>query len=94
MIQSIFLLLRSLRSSRMIIIALFNQTLDWLSFIDGHIRRGVKSHIRRSAFIEPNSQDAHQSSQRESESGKLASKTTCATAFATKLPQVHSALNV
>eukprot|EP00971_Amphidinium_carterae_P287594 5709039-Amphidinium_carterae.1 len=48
--------------------ALFSQTLHWLSFIDGHIRRGVRSHLRRSAFIEPKSQDAHLSVQKESES--------------------------
>eukprot|EP00971_Amphidinium_carterae_P031351 617601-Amphidinium_carterae.1 len=68
MIQSMF---RSLRSSRMIsvISALFSQTLDWLSFIDGHIKRGLKSHIRRSAFIEPKSQDADHSVQNQSQTG-------------------------
>eukprot|EP00971_Amphidinium_carterae_P308471 6129953-Amphidinium_carterae.1 len=49
-------MLKSLRSSRMIsvISALFSQTLNWLSFIAGYTKGGVKKHIeRRSAVIEP-----------------------------------------
>eukprot|EP00971_Amphidinium_carterae_P248536 4933943-Amphidinium_carterae.1 len=71
MIQS---MLRSIRSSRMISVnsVLFSQTWYWLSFIDGHIKKVVRSQIRvrRSAFIEPkcHSQDAQQSVQRESKS--------------------------